>query len=150
MQARSFCILFILLLLPQWSRAGEDMRMQVDVLADAEKGPGLSELHANIRHAAELALPALWDRIIPDVARHSVTGEAIRFFQQAKPTATGVTIIFNRQRVFDYLRSESIPYIADAPSWDLVIQLVNKSGISMPQSEILLHECAVAQAGRLE
>jgi len=129
-----FGLLLILFATPALATA--DARMQVDVLASDEDGSGLHELHANIRHAAELALPALWDRIIPRGARNSMPAEvnALLFMQRAAPTDKGVTVTFHDGRVLNYLKSGGLPYIEQEPVWSLSIQLSNESGNAMPQS----------------
>jgi len=128
--------------------AASDARMQVDVLANDEEGSGLNQLHANIQHAAELALPLLWNRIIPRKARDSmpVKLNALLFMQRAAPTDNGVSITFHDGRVLSYLKSNGLPYIEQAPVWNLSIQLRNESGQTMSQSASLLQAYAETSA----
>ncbi len=117
-----------------------DARMQVEVLASDEKGSNLNELHANIPHAAKLALPLLWNRIIPRNARDSIPekAKALMFMQRAAPTSNGVSIIFHEKRVLSYLKSNELPYIEQEPVWNISIQLRNEFGKTMSLSASLL------------
>lgn len=129
-------LLLILILSTAQTLAATDARMQVEVLASDEEGSRLNELHANIQHAAQLALPILWNRIIPLEARDSIPEKinALLFMQRAAPTENGVSISFHDRRVLNYLKSNGLPYIEQEPVWSLSIQLRNASGNAMPQS----------------
>jgi hypothetical protein len=128
--------------------AATDVRMQVDVPASDKKGTRLNELHTDIRHTAELALPTLWNRIIPQKARNSIPKKvnALLFMQRATPTMMGVSITFHDRRVFSYLKSNKLPYIEQEPVWNLSIQLRNTYGDAMPQSASLLQAYAEKSA----
>ena len=108
------CGVLALLLLPAFAYAAPDARMQVDVAAEAE-GVDVNWLHANIRKAADMALPQLWGRIIPQHAIKQIPAgvKAVRFLQKAVPTAQGVRILFNEKRVLRYLQQHNIPYYAE-------------------------------------
>jgi len=94
--------------------AEPDARMQVNVAAQAHDVE-VRWLHANIRKAADLALPELWNRIVPQHARTMIPKhvKAVRFLQKAVPTELGVSIIFNEKRVLRYLKQNNIPYYAE-------------------------------------
>jgi hypothetical protein len=128
--------------------AATDARMQVEVLASDKKGTHLNELHENIRHTVELALPTLWNRIIPQKARNSMSKKvnALQFMQRATPTMMGVSITFHDRRVFSYLKSNELPYIEQEPVWNLSIQLRNTYGDAMQQSASLLQAYAEKSA----
>ena len=108
------CGVLALLLLPALAYAAPDARMQVDVAAETE-GVDVNWLHANIRKAADMALPQLWRRIIPQHAISQIPAgvKAVRFLQKAVPTAQGVRILFNEKRVLRYLQQHNIPYYAE-------------------------------------
>jgi hypothetical protein len=120
--------------------AATDARMQVEILAGDKEGLNLDELHANIPHAAKLALPLLWNRIIPRNVRDSIPAKAraLMFIQRAAPTSNGVSIIFHEKRVLNYLKSNKLPYIKQEPVWNISIQLRNEFGKTMSLSASLL------------
>ncbi len=126
-----------------------DARMLVEVTANPdEKGQSLKELHTDVRHAAELALAQLWDRIIPRQARTGIPTDihATRFIQRAQPTPDGISISFHRKRVLDFLETRKIPLIPRQPAWNLDIRIRNASGQNMSQSAALVSEFATQQA----
>ena len=140
--------LVLLLLMPQLAMAANDPRMTVELLADDEKGQSVEYLHSNIRKAADLALPALWNRLVLQSARSQIPKrvKAVLFLQRATPHENGVTVTFNQKRVVAYLEKHEIPHIANQPAWNLSVQLSNASGRSMPQSAAMLKERAAAMA----
>jgi len=91
-----------------------DTRMQIAVIA-AEQGVEVRWLHANIQRAATMALPRLWNRLIPRHARKLIPKKvnAIRFLKKATPTEKGVNIIFDQKRVLSYLEQNNIPYYVE-------------------------------------
>jgi len=109
--------LFLIITLPLSVSAATDVRMQVDVVAE-EQGVEVNWLHANIRKAADMALPQLWNRIIPQHAMGQLPKrvKAVRFLQKAVPTEQGVSILFNEKRVLRYLKQNNIPYYAERSS----------------------------------
>ncbi|PIW44100.1 MAG: hypothetical protein COW18_13920 [Zetaproteobacteria bacterium CG12_big_fil_rev_8_21_14_0_65_54_13] len=134
----------LLLLLAQPALAASDARMQVLVAPDAERGITLDTLRSNIAQAADMALPRLWARIVPQQAQRDIPGniKGIRFLQRATPGDDGVTIVFQSRRVFAWLKANNIPYIAEAPAWHLTIDLQNAAGRSMPESAARLRRHA--------
>jgi hypothetical protein len=137
-------LLLILILSTAQALASTDARMMVDVVANNKKGEHLKELHTNIQHAAKLALPTLWNRIIPRNARNSIPKKvnALLFMQRAVPTENGISISFHDKRVLNYLKSNGLPYIEQEPAWSLSIQLSNAAGKPMAQSASSLHAYA--------
>jgi len=127
-----------------------DARMQVDVLADQQQVE-VNWLHANMQKAAALALPQLWNRIIPQSAHGLIPKrlKAIRFLQKATPTDNGVRITFNQKRVMAYLKQHKLPYIAQQPDLNVVLQLYNSAGRPMGQSANALLDDAASLAGPL-
>jgi len=106
--------LLFLALPPSIAQAEPDMRMQVEL--DAEKaGVKPTWLHSHIKEAAEMALPQLWQRIVPQHALGQIPehAKAVRFLKRAIPNETGVTILFSGKRVFSYLKQHRIPYYAE-------------------------------------
>jgi len=106
---------FMLLCVQQPAFAEEsDTRMQITVIA-AEQGVEVRWLHTNIQRAATMALPLLWNRLIPRHAHRLIPKKvnAIRFLKKAKPTEEGVNIIFDQKRVLSYLDQNNIPYYVE-------------------------------------
>ncbi len=91
-----------------------DTRMQIAVIA-AEQGVEVRWLHANIQRAATMALPQLWNRLIPRHAHGLIPKKvnAIRFLKKAVPTEKGVNIIFDQRRVLSYLKKNHVPYYVE-------------------------------------
>ncbi len=112
-----------------------DARMQVDVVAETEQVE-VSWLHANVRKAAALALPQLWQRIVPRSAHGLIPKriKAIQFLEKASPTASGMRISFHQQRVMLYLKKHKLPYIAQQPALNIVLQVYNQAGQPMSQT----------------
>ncbi len=138
-------------LAPTAAHAADDPRMIVDVLADEQQGPSLRELHADVRHAAGLALKQLWQRLVPQSHAGDLPGgnQAVRFMQRAQPTPEGMRIVFHADRVKAFLRERKIPFIAEPPTWNLEIRLRNAAGLPMNQSAQMLREFAEREASRL-
>ncbi|MDQ6999358.1 MAG: hypothetical protein Q9M12_00525 [Mariprofundus sp.] len=91
-----------------------DTRMQIAVIA-ATQGVEVRWLHANIQRAATMALPQLWNRLIPRHAHGLIPKKvnAIRFLKKAVPTEKGVNIIFDQRRVLSYLKNNNVPYYVE-------------------------------------
>jgi len=140
----------LLLLLPHLALAANDARMQVEILADDDKGQTVEYLHGNIRKAADLALPQLWQRIVLQSELHKIPKKvkAVLFLQRATPVENGVSVTFNQRRVISFLKKNEIAHIPEQPNWMLSVQLSNASGRSMPESAAMLQEYAT-QHGQL-
>ncbi|NWF38400.1 hypothetical protein F3F96_04565 [Mariprofundus sp. NF] len=134
----------LLLLLPHTALAANDARMQIEILADDEKGQTVEYLHGNIRKAADLALPQLWQRIVLQADQHKIPNnvKAVLFLQRATPVENGVSVTFNQRRVISFLKKNDIAHIPEQPNWILSVQLSNASGRSMPESAAMLQEYA--------
>ena len=104
----------IIALLPSLAMADGDARMQIEL--NAEKlNVQPSWLHGHIKQAVGMALPILWQRIVPAHAINQMPRKpnALRFLKKASPNENGVTVLFNEKRVFDYLKQNRIPYYAE-------------------------------------
>jgi hypothetical protein len=137
-------LLLILIFSTAQALATADARMMVDVVANDKNGNHLKELHTNIQHSVKLALPTLWNRIVPRKARNSIPKKvnALLFMQRASPTENGIIITFHDKRVMKYLKSNGLPYIEQEPAWNLSILLSNAAGKPMAQSASSLHAYA--------
>ena len=91
-----------------------DTRMQIAVIA-AKQGVEVRWLHANIQRAATMALPQLWNRLIPRHAHGLIPKKvnAIRCLKKAVPTEKGVNIIFDQRRGLSYLKNNKVPYYVE-------------------------------------
>ncbi|NWF35292.1 hypothetical protein [Mariprofundus sp. KV] len=140
--------LLLFLLLPLTAQAASDARMQIEILADDEKGQTVEYLHSNIRSVADLALPQLWQRIVLQAERGKIPSntKAVLFLQRATPVENGVSVTFNQRRVLSFLKKNDIAHIPEQPNWILSVQLTNASGRSMPESAAMLQEYAAETA----
>lgn len=127
--------------------AAPDARMLVEVSAEQQQVE-LNWLHTHIKRASSMALQQLWNRIIPQSAHASIPRhvKAIRFLEKAIPTEQGMNILFHRKRVFEYLKAQHIPYIAEQPSLNLNIQLYDEGGRRMNQMAAELTDYAEEMA----
>ncbi len=122
--------------------AQADSRMIVEVQADEEgRVPSVQE-------AIQQALPLLWDRIVAGEARGSLSDsmKATPFLQRVLPRSDSVRVSFNEARVWQYLDQKKIPYLKEAPRINLMIQMSNQNGSSMPQTVELLRADAESVA----
>ncbi|MDQ7010985.1 MAG: hypothetical protein Q9M29_04115 [Mariprofundaceae bacterium] len=149
MKRRLLCGLAILVLLGGARMAGSDMRLQVEVLPDEENGSAQA-LRTDVKKAVDLALPALWDRLVPVHARHDMPedGQGLGLLLRASPTADGMNITFNRSRVWQYLKKRNVPFIDAPPAFNVIVHMYNLAGIAMPQSAALLAGYAREEAAR--
>lgn len=143
------CGLAMLVLLGGAQMAGGDMRLQVEVVPDEENG-SVQALRTDVKKAVELALPVLWDRLIPVHARHDMPEDAqgLGLLLRASPTADGMNITFNRSRVWQYLKKRNVPFIDAPPAFNVIVHMYNLAGIAMPQSAALLAGYAREEAAR--
>ena len=133
---------FVLSLFSLMPYAQADSRMIVEVQADEEgRVPSVQE-------AIQQALPLLWDRIVDSKARGSLSNsmKATPFLQRVLPRSDGVRVSFNEARVWQYLDRREIPYLREAPRINLMIQMSNQNGSSMPQTVELLRANAESVA----
>jgi len=118
--------------------AQSDARMVIDVPRN-EHGDLPS-----VQEAIRSALPVLWDRVLPQAARGSVTDgiNATSFLQRVVPYSDGIQVIFNHDRVWSYLEQQQIPYLKEAVHLNLDIEMINRSGISMSKTAEALMQYA--------
>ncbi|MDQ6996043.1 MAG: hypothetical protein Q9M82_01100 [Mariprofundus sp.] len=104
----------LLLCIQSTAFAQSDARMKIDITA-AQQNVEVRWLHAHIQKAADLALPELWRRMIPQHAMDQIPKhvKAVRFLQKAVPNDLGVSITFDEKRVLSYLKHNNIPYYAE-------------------------------------
>lgn len=125
-----FLLVVSLLILSTYSYAVSDPRMVVEVVADEEgKVPAVED-------AIKQALPVLWDRVVVDSARYSLSDriKATPFLLRVVPHSDGVQVTFNQQRVWQYLDQHYIAYLKEAPRLSFQIQMINQNDIRMPKT----------------
>lgn len=120
---RLWAVALMALCLQQTAFAQPDARMQIELSAQ-KQGVQVRWLHANIQKAADMALPQLWARIIPQHAIDQIPKhvKAVRFLQKAIPNNLGVSLIFNEERVLSYLKHNNIPYYAEQSASNATIE----------------------------
>lgn len=138
----SWCAGLLLLLvscLPGLSYAAEDVRMTVKITRQES-----AAARPNLVAAMRQAVPLLWDRLIPRDRRgeaDNLTG-ALNMVSRIVPAESTTSVDFSRQAVFDYLDHSHMAYLADTPSFHLVLQMQNSVGLPMHQTEELLEQYA--------
>lgn len=108
---RALLLVWVVLamLMPAWVFAA-DSRYEVEVQPDMRHGETVASLHANIAAAIDRALPRLWRQLLSPGAAGTIPGDVrgIQFLQQADPTNDGVRIVFDQQRVLQFLKSRGL------------------------------------------
>jgi len=140
----------MLLCVQQPAFAQQDARMQIDVMAE-EQGVELRWLHANIGKAADMALPQLWQRIVPQHALDQLPKhvKAVRFLKKAVPNEQGVSILFSEKRVLSYLKQNHIPYYAEQPADAAPVEPQPAQPVIDDQRELLSISEPALQSGLL-
>ncbi|MDQ6959423.1 MAG: hypothetical protein Q9M27_00215 [Mariprofundaceae bacterium] len=124
---------------PLWAQVN-DTRLRivipVEEMQNARSGAGLT----NTKLALRLAMPRLWDRIVPRDMRSRADSIAPSYGLVARivPTGEQTVVEFNGKTVFRTLREHHIPAIVMAPQFHLVLKMRNRAGFEMKQTEALL------------
>jgi hypothetical protein len=136
--------LFALLVGAGLANADSDPRMVVEISADEQgKIPAVQD-------AIQLALPVLWDRIILQSSRSSLSDsmKAMPFLLRVVPHTNGMQVTFNPERVWQYLDQHQIAYLKVAPHLNFEFGMVNRSGDSMPKTVDALRQHAQSVASK--
>ncbi len=131
----SLGIVLCLALIPN-AQAQEDPRFQITLHVEQGQAPSLPE---QVRQA----LPILWKRIVTQKALPNIPNDIkpMSLLLRVHPQADGSIIVFNPSRVWSILEKRKIAHIRKIPMFHLQIQLNNRFGNSMQQSEEkLLHD----------
>ncbi len=112
----------------------------VEEIQNARSGAGL----ADTRLALRLALPHLWDRIVPQDMRSRASTIAPNYALVARivPGDQQIVVDFNGKAVFRTLRENHIPAILMIPRFHLVLKMYNSAGFEMNQTQALLMQDA--------
>ena len=137
-------LLISMFMLTAYSYADTDPRMVVEVRADEQgKVPAVQE-------AIQLALPILWDRVVEDSARSTVSDSmrATTFLLRVVPQPDHVEVTFNQDRVWQYLDQKQVAYLKEPLRLNLKIEMMNSSGSGMPKTAeaLLTYAQGVAKA----
>jgi len=99
---------------------------------------------SNTKLALRLALPQLWDRIIPQDMRSRTNSIAPNYGLVARivPGKQQTIVEFNGKRVFRMLKKTHIPAIVMEPRFHLVLHARNSAGLAMGQTDTLLMDTA--------
>ncbi len=99
---------------------------------------------SNTRLALRLALPRLWDRIIPRGVRSRTDSIAPNYGLVARivPGKQQTIVEFNGKRIFRMLKRDHIPAIVMAPRFHLILHVQNSAGLAMGQTDSLLMDTA--------
>ncbi len=126
------------------SYAQGDPRMVVEITAD-EQG----NMPA-VQDAIQQALPVLWDRLVEPAARSTLSDKvrATPFVLRVVPQNDRIQVIFNQDRVWQYLDQQKIAYLKESPRFDLKIRMINSNGGDMPKTEEALQAYAGERAAR--
>ena len=124
---------------PLWAQVN-DARLRVAIpLEDMQHVRSDAHL-ADTKLALRLALPQLWDRIVPREARPQADSIAPNYALVARilPSGKQVVVKFNDQAVFRTLKEHHIPAIIMAPRFHLVLNMRNGAGLEMSQTQNIL------------
>jgi|GEM_PF-2227724 len=143
-------ILFLICMAPAFALGATDDRMVVELHASDVPPDQAQSLLTDIPGMAKLAIPRVWDRLVPQSRRADVNDkDAMSLLQRAVPTGDGgLKLVFSSARVTQYLQALGITYPQEAPHFHLEIHLINPSGVSMPESEALLMNYARQNAAQ--
>jgi len=127
--------LFCALLMLGWVNMAQadDVRFQVTLdFADAGVAPSIPD-------QAQLALPQLWQRIVPQQEIPALNDiSAMSLLKSIHPQGLQSTVEFNEQRVWQTLASRSVPYISPLPSFYITLDVLDTSGHHNTPMEVQL------------
>lgn len=128
-----------LALLATVAHAQNDTRMVVEIPAN-EHGE-----FPPVRDAIQSALPQLWDRILPAASRSSVSDDtnATQFLLRVVPQSKSMQVIFNEQRVWQYLDEKQIAYLKEPVHLNIRFQMLNQNDQPMPKTAEALQAYAL-------
>jgi hypothetical protein len=115
----------LLLTVSQVHAAGVDARFKVHLQQEDENVASLS-----IKDAMALALPILWQRVVPtaDVEKAKTLTGRKSLMLQFNSVAHGVDLVFNPVQIQSLLRRKGITMIPERPHWKLSILVLGFSG----------------------
>ncbi len=124
---------------PSWAHAA-DARLSVAVASE-----DLNGAQTDAGKAMQLALPLLWDRIVPQSSRSEadLISPQFRLVSRIIPGKQLTIVEFNRKTVFQALRQRHIPAIVTAPRFHLLIRIRNSAGQPMQETQALLSDEAM-------
>jgi len=142
-----------LLATPLWAQVN-DTRLRIAIpienIQNARSGAGLANTQpadtrsSDTKLALRLALPQLWDRIVPLKMRLHVDAITPNYGLVSRiiPAGKQLVVEFNGKTVFRALKEHHIPAIIMAPRFHLVLRVRNRAGLEMRQTQELLMQKA--------
>jgi len=124
---------------PLWAQVN-DPRLRivipVEEIQNARPNAGLADIKLTLR----LALPLLWDRIVPRNMRSRADSITPSYSLVARivPAGKQTAVEFNGKTVFRVLKDKKIPAIVMMPRFHLVLKMRNSAGLEMNQTQALL------------
>jgi len=124
---------------PLWAQV-DDARLRITVLHEDIQNARPDTRLADTKLALRLALPQLWDRIVPEEMRSRADTITPNYGLVARiiPAGEQTVVEFNGEAVFRTLKDHHIPAIVMAPRFHLVLKMRNSAGLEMGQTQNLL------------
>jgi len=124
---------------PLWAQV-DDARLRITVLHEDIQNARPDTRLADTKLALRLALPQLWDRIVPEEMRSRADTITPNYGLVARiiPAGEQTVVEFNGEAVFRTLKDHHIPAIVMAPRFHLVLKMRNSAGLEMGQTQSLL------------
>ncbi|MDQ6957504.1 MAG: hypothetical protein Q9M24_00145 [Mariprofundaceae bacterium] len=124
---------------PLWAQI-DDARLHITISHEDMQAARPDTRLTDTRLALRLALPQLWDRIVPREMRPQADSITSNYGLVARiiPADKQTIVEFNGKTVFRTLKDHHIPAIVMAPRFHLVIKMRNSAGLEMSQTQTLL------------
>ncbi len=108
------------------------------------EGEAALHIQADATKALRLALPQLWDRIVPQAAREESARipADLKLVSKIVPGRREIVVLFNPRSVFQALKERHIAALVTPPRFHLLLRMESESGQAMPETQALLHEAA--------
>jgi hypothetical protein len=124
---------------PLWAQT-DDARLRITIPHEDMQDARPDTRMTDTKLALRLALPQLWDRIVPREMRSQADSITPNYGLVARiiPTGKQTVVEFNGKAVFRSLKDHHIPAIVMAPRFHLILKMRNSAGLEMSQTQILL------------
>ncbi|GMQ99922.1 MAG: hypothetical protein BMS9Abin18_0751 [Zetaproteobacteria bacterium] len=124
---------------PLWAQTN-DARLRIAIPHEDMQAARPDTRLTDTKLALRLALPQLWDRIVPREMRPQADSITSNYGLVARiiPAGEKTVVEFNGKAVFRTLKDHHIPAIVLAPRFHLVLKMRNSARLEMSQTQILL------------
>jgi len=128
---------------PLWAQVS-DTRLHIVIPSEDMQKAHADKRLADTKLALRLALPKLWDRIVPREMRPRADAITPSYSLVARivPAGERTIVEFNGKAAFRTLKDHHIPAIVMAPRFHLVLKMRNSAGLEMGQTQALLMDQA--------